>query len=71
MKKILSLLSMLMITVMAFATDYTDQLKYEIGIGSNYYPVENAKGTLSITQYDNGNYQVTAKNCDFSNASSG
>ena len=57
---------MLMITVMAFATDYTDQLKYEIGIGSNYYPVENAKGTLSITQYDNGNYQVTAKNCDFS-----
>ena len=66
MKKILSLLSMLMITVMAFATDYTDQLKYEIGIGSNYYPVENAKGTLSITQYDNGNYQVTAKNCDFS-----
>ena len=66
MKKILSLLSMLMITVMAFATDYTDQLKYEIGIGSNYYPVENAKGTLSITQYANGNYQVTAKNCDFS-----
>ena len=66
MKKILSLLSMLMITVMAFATDYTDQLKYEIAVGSNYYPVENAKGTLSITQYDNGNYQVTAKNCDFS-----
>ena len=57
---------MLMITVMAFATDYTDQLKYEIAVGSNYYPVENAKGTLSITQYDNGNYQVTAKNCDFS-----
>ena len=66
MKKILSLLSMLMITVMAFAQDFTDQLKYEIGIGSNYYPVENAKGTLNIYKYDNGNYRVTAKNCDFS-----
>ena len=57
---------MLMITVMAFAQDFTDQLKYEIGIGSNYYPVENAKGTLNIYKYDNGNYRVTAKNCDFS-----
>ena len=28
MKKILSLLSMLMVTVMAFATDYTDQLTF-------------------------------------------
>ena len=64
MKKILSLLSMLMITVMAFATDYKGQLDYAIKIYSNSYPVSIAEGTLSITQYDNGNYQVTAKDCN-------
>ena len=64
MKKILSLLSMLMITVMAFATDYKGQLDYAIKIYSNSYPASIAEGTLSITQYDNGNYQVTAKDCN-------
>lgn len=32
MKKILSLLSMLMITVTAFATSYTDQLNYKLTV---------------------------------------
>ena len=64
MKKILSLLAMLMITVMAFATDYKGQLDYAIKIYSNSYPASIAEGTLSITQYDNGNYQVTAKDCN-------
>ena len=61
MKKILSLLSMLMITVMAFATDYKGQLDFAIKISSDSYPASIAEGTLSITQYKNGNYQVTAK----------
>ena len=64
MKKLLSLLAMLMITVMAFATDYKGQLDYAIKIYSNSYPASIAEGTLSITQYDNGNYQVTAKDCN-------
>ena len=55
---------MLMITVMAFATDYKGQLDYAIKIYSNSYPASIAEGTLSITQYDNGNYQVTAKDCN-------
>ncbi len=62
MKKILSLLSMLMITVMAFATtDYKGQLDFAIKISSYSYPASIAEGTLSIKQYANGNYQVTAK----------
>ena len=61
MKKILSLLSMLMITVMAFATDYKGQLDFAIKIKSDSYPASIAEGTLSIRQYANGNYQVTAK----------
>ena len=64
MKKLLSLLAMLMITVMAFATDYKGQLDYAIKIYSNSYPASIAEGTLSITQYSNGNYQVTAKDCN-------
>ena len=64
MKKILSLLSMLMITVMAFATDYKGQLDCAIKINSNSFPASIAEGTLSITQYANGNYQVTAKDCN-------
>ena len=52
---------MLMITVMAFATDYKGQLDFAIKISSDSYPASIAEGTLSITQYKNGNYQVTAK----------
>lgn len=52
---------MLMITVMAFATDYKGQLDFAIKIKSDSYPASIAEGTLSIRQYANGNYQVTAK----------
>ena len=55
---------MLMITVMAFATDYKGQLDCAIKINSNSFPASIAEGTLSITQYANGNYQVTAKDCN-------
>ena len=65
MKKILSLLSMLMITVMAFATDYTDQLTFKLTLGSSY---ENAlpEGTLTVEKRVDGTYKVTACGCDFS-----
>ena len=64
MKKILSLLSMLMITVMAFATDYKDQLTFKLTLGSSY---ENAlpEGTLTVEKRVDGTYKVTACGCDF------
>ena len=67
MKKILSLLSMLMITVMAFATDYKGQLDYILTTrngdltGPSY-----AQGTLKIELYAGGKYTVTATGCDLS-----
>ena len=67
MKKILSLLSMLMITVMAFATDYKGQLDYILTTrngdltGPSY-----AQGTLKIEPYAGGKYTVTATGCDLS-----
>ena len=67
MKKILSLLSMLMITVMAFATDYKGQLAYILTTrngdltGPSY-----AQGTLKIEPYAGGKYTVTATGCDLS-----
>ena len=67
MKKILYLLSMLMITVMAFATDYKGQLDYILTTrngdltGPSY-----AQGTLKIEPYAGGKYTVTAKGCDLS-----
>ena len=65
MKKLLSLLSMLMITVMAFATDYTDALHFEVNLlGSK--TVDLPSGTLSIDKRVDGTYTVTAKGCDFS-----
>ena len=66
MKKILSLLSMLMVTVMAFATDYTDQLTFKLTLGSG--PRENVlpKGTLTVEKRVDGTYNVTACGCDFS-----
>ena len=65
MKKILSLLSMLMVTMMAFATDYTDQLTFKLTLGSSY---EKAlpEGTLTIEPHEDGTYNVTACGCDFS-----
>ena len=67
MKKILSLLSMLMITVMAFATDYKGQLDYILTTrngdltGPSY-----AQGTFKIEDYAGGKYTVTATGCDLS-----
>ena len=66
MKKILSILSMLMVTVMAFATDYTDLLTFKLTLGSG--PRENVlpKGTLTVEKRVDGTYNVTACGCDLS-----
>lgn len=65
MKKILSLLSMLMITVMAFATDYKDALHFEVNLMGTK-TVDLPSGTLSIDKRVDGTYTVTAQGCDFS-----
>ena len=65
MKKILSLLSMLMVTVMAFATDYTDQLTFKLTFGSSYDKAL-PEGTLTVEKRVDGTYNVTACGCDFS-----
>ena len=65
MKKILSLLSMLMVTVMAFATDYTDQLTFKLTSGSSYDKAL-PEGTLTVEKRVDGTYNVTACGCDFS-----
>ena len=65
MKKILSLLSMLMVTVMAFATDYTDQLTFTLTHGSSYDKAL-PEGTLTVEKRVDGTYNVTACGCDFS-----
>ena len=65
MKKILSLLSMLMVTVMAFATDYTDQLTCTLTLGSSYDKAL-PEGTLTVEKRVDGTYNVTACGCDFS-----
>ena len=67
MKKILSLLSMLMITVMAFATDYKGQLDYTVKTRtSDLTGPSIAQGTLKIKDYAGGKYTVTATGCDLS-----
>ena len=67
MKKILSLLSMLMITVMAFATDYKGQLDYTVKTRtSDLTGPSIAQGTLKIGDYAGGKYTVTATGCDLS-----
>ena len=71
MKKILSLLSMLMITVTAFATDYTDQLTFKLTVGSNSSEKSLPQGTLTIEKRVDGAYNVTASGCDFSAADFG
>ena len=65
MKKILSLLSMLMVTVMAFATDYTDQLTFTLTLSSSYDKAL-PEGTLTVEKRVDGTYNVTACGCDFS-----
>ena len=67
MKKILSLLSMLMITVMAFATDYKGQLDYTVTTRTgDLTGPSNAQGVLKIEPYVGGKYTVTATGCDLS-----
>ena len=64
MKKILSLLSLLMVTVTAFATSYTDKLTYKL-IVLQTVTKELPAGELTVEHYGQ-NYTVTAKGCDFS-----
>ena len=70
MKKILSLLSMLMITVTAFATSYTDQLNYKLTVFTALTKNLPA-GELTVEPYGTSNYTVTAKGCDFSDFDAG
>ncbi|MGM9728654.1 MAG: calycin-like domain-containing protein [Prevotella sp.] len=65
MKKILSLLSMLMVTVTAFATSYTDKLTYKLTVMQTVTK-ELPAGELTVEPYGKSNYTVTAKGCDFS-----
>ena len=70
MKKILSLLSMLMITVTAFATSYTDQLNYKLTVFTALTKNLPA-GELTVEPYGTSNYTVTVKGCDFSEFDAG
>ena len=65
MKKILSLLSMLMITVTAFATSYTGKLTYKLTVFTALTK-DLPAGELTIEPYGTSNYTVTAKGCDLS-----
>ena len=70
MKKILSLLSMLMITVTAFATSYTDKLTYKLTV-FKALTKDLPAGELTIEPYGTSNYTVTAKGCDLSDFDAG
>ena len=70
MKKILSLLSMLMITVTAFATSYTDKLTYKLTVFTALTK-DLPAGELTIEPYGTSNYTVTAKGCDLSDFNAG
>ena len=65
MKKVLSLLSMLMVTMMAFATDYTDQLTFKLTSGISHDKAL-PEGTLTVEKRVDGTYNVAACGCDFS-----
>ncbi|WP_417468343.1 hypothetical protein [Leyella stercorea] len=70
MKKILSLLSMLMITVTAFATSYMDKLTYKLTVFTALTK-DLPAGELTIEPYGTSNYTVTAKGCDLSDFDAG
>ena len=70
MKKILSLLSMLMVTVTAFATSYTDKLTYKLTVMQTLTK-ELSAGELTVEPYGTSNYTVTAKGCDMSDWDAG
>ena len=69
MKKILSLLALLMTTVAAMATVYTGKLTYTM-FGSTDYNVPEGENVIIESTGDN-QYSVTLKNCDFSAALGG
>ena len=61
---------MLMITVTAFATSYTDQLSYKLTVFTALTKNLPA-GELTVEPYGTSNYTVTAKGCDFSEFDAG
>ena len=61
---------MLMITVTAFATSYTDKLTYKLTVMSTLTK-ELPAGELTIEPYGTSNYTVTAKGCDLSDYDAG
>ena len=68
MKKILSLLVMMVMSITAFAqTDglYKGQLNYELLVGSEVKKLELPEGTFKLEKRVDGHYNVEAKGCDF------
>ena len=61
---------MLMITVTAFATSYTDQLTYKLTVFTALTKNLPA-GELTVEPYGTSNYTVTAKGCDLSDWDAG
>ena len=61
---------MLMITVTAFATSYTDQLSYKLTVFTALTKNLPA-GELTVEPYGTSNYTVTAKGCDLSDFEAG
>ena len=61
---------MLMITVTAFATSYTDKLTYKLTVFTALTKNLPA-GELTVEPYGTSNYTVTAKGCDFSEFDAG
>ena len=61
---------MLMITVTAFATSYTDKLTYKLTVMQTLTK-ELPAGELTVEPYGTSNYTVTAKGCDFSEFDAG
>ncbi len=61
---------MLMITVTAFATSYTDKLNYKLTVFTALTKNLPA-GELTVEPYGTSNYTVTAKGCDFSEFEAG
>ena len=61
---------MLMITVTAFATSYTDQLSYKLTVFTALTKNLPA-GELTVEPYGTSNYVVTAKGCDLSDFEAG
>ena len=61
---------MLMITVTAFATSYTDKLTYKLTVFTALTK-DLPAGELTIEPYGTSNYTVTAKGCDLSNFDAG